>query len=204
MPRHGNILVRTDAWAEVYCGLDEVNGAVTTLQPEHAMFLLHVTLPALKNEHRTTKSVIAAIPLDKGDYRPEPCAKTALELAWHIAAAEHRFFGSVPAGEFDLTPYPRPDSLRNSADIASWYAESFAKDLDRLTTLSGVQLAKVIDFRGLFQLPAVAYLEFGLKHSIHHRGQLSTYLRPMGGKVPAIYGESYDSAEAKKAQAGTA
>ena len=35
----------------------------------------------------------------------------------------------------------------------------------------------------------------------HHRGQLSAYLRPMGAKVPAIYGESYDSAQAKKAQA---
>jgi uncharacterized damage-inducible protein DinB len=38
-----------------------------------------------------------------------------------------------------------------------------------------------------------------LNHTIHHRGQLSTYLRPMGSKVPAIYGESYDSAQAKKA-----
>ena len=35
--------------------------------------------------------------------------------------------------------------------------------------------------------------------AIHHRGQLSTYIRPMGGKVPSIYGESHDSAEAKKA-----
>jgi len=175
------------------------------LQPQQAtVFFNTFSLPALKNEHRITKQIIETIPLDKGEYRPDAVSKTALELAWHIAAAEHRFFGSVPAGEFDLTPYPRPDSIRNSADIVSWYAESFAKDLDRLTTLSGVQLAKVIDFRGLFQLPAVAYLEFGLKHSIHHRGQLSTYLRPMGGKVPAIYGESYDSAEAKKAQAGTA
>lgn len=177
---------------------------MANLQPEHAMFLLQVTLPALKNEHRTTKNVIAAIPLDKGDYRPDPCSKTALELAWHIAAAEHRFFSGVAAGAFDFTPNNRPDSVRNSADLALWYAESFAKDFERLPTLSGEQLAKVIDFRGLFQLPAVVYLEFGLKHSIHHRGQLSTYLRPMGGKVPAIYGESYDSAEAKKAQAGTA
>jgi len=176
---------------------------VANLQPEHAMFLLQVTLPALKNEHRTTKSVIAAIPLDRGDYRPDPCSKTALELAWHIAASEHRFFTGVPAGEFDFAPNPRPDSIQNSADVANWYAETFAKDLERLMTLSGERLAKPIDFRGLFQLPAVAYLELGLKHSIHHRGQLSTYLRPMGGKVPAIYGESYDSAEAKKAQAGT-
>ena len=60
------------------------------------------------------------------------------------------------------------------------------------------QLVKVVDFRGLFQLPAVMYCGFILHHSVHHRGQLSTYLRPMGSKVPAMYGESYDSAEAKK------
>ncbi|HWG87563.1 MAG TPA: DinB family protein, partial [Candidatus Acidoferrales bacterium] len=60
-------------------------------------------------------------------------------------------------------------------------------------------LTRSIDFRGMFQLPAVMFLQTSLNHSIHHRGQLSTYLRPAGGKVPAIYGESYDSAEARKA-----
>ncbi|MDQ6678111.1 MAG: DinB family protein, partial [Acidobacteriota bacterium] len=59
-------------------------------------------------------------------------------------------------------------------------------------------LLRIVDFRGLFQLPAVMYLSFLLHHSIHHRGQLSMYLRPMGAKVPAIYGESYDSAETRK------
>ena len=59
------------------------------------------------------------------------------------------------------------------------------------------QLVKVVDFRGMMQLPAIAFLQLSLLHSSHHRGQLSTYLRPMGAKVPAIYGESYDSAKAK-------
>jgi uncharacterized damage-inducible protein DinB len=130
-------------------------------------------------------------------------AKTALELAWHIVAAEHRFYSGVAAGELDFTPRPRPDNLKNSGDIGKYYGESFAKDLEALKKVSGEQLAKMIDFRGMFQLPAVGFLDLGLRHSIHHRGQLSVYLRPAGGKVPAIYGESYDSAEAKKA-AGTA
>jgi uncharacterized damage-inducible protein DinB len=65
--------------------------------------------------------------------------------------------------------------------------------------LSNEQLIKIVDFRGMFQLPAVMFLNFVLHHTVHHRGQLSTYLRPMGAKVPAIYGESYDSAEARKA-----
>jgi uncharacterized damage-inducible protein DinB len=42
------------------------------------------------------------------------------------------------------------------------------------------------------KMPAVNYLLFTLTHMVHHRGQLSTYLRPMGGKVPSIYGGSFD------------
>lgn len=168
------------------------------LQPEQATFLLEMSIPALKNEHRLTRSVIEAIPLDKGDYRPDPASRTALELAWHIVAAEHRFYSGIAAGGFDFTPIHRPENVRNSADIARWFGESFAKNFERVSALSGEQLRKDLDFRGLFELPAVAYLEFSMKHSIHHRGQLSTYLRPMGSRIPAIYGESYDSAEAKK------
>jgi uncharacterized damage-inducible protein DinB len=173
-----------------------------TLQPRDAtVFFNSFSLPALKNEHRITKQIIEAIPLEKGEYRPDPVSKTALELAWHIVAAEHRFMEGIAAGQFDFTPNHRPDSMRDSAGIAVWYAKTFEADFARLTKLNGEQLVKVIDFRGMFQLPAIAYVQFNLHHSIHHRGQLSMYLRPMGAKVPAIYGESYDSAEAKKASA---
>ena len=170
------------------------------LQPDQAQFLLNgVYLPALKNEHRVTKSVIAAIPLDKGGYRPDEISKSALDLAWHIVAAELRFMALVPAGEFDPSPNTQPDSIKNSADLTTWYADNFERAFDNLTKLSSEQLLKIVDFRGVFQLPAVMYLNFLLNHSIHHRGQLSMYLRPMGAKVPAIYGESYDSAQARKA-----
>ena len=170
-----------------------------SMQPEQAVFLMQLMMPALQNEHRTTKCVIEAIPSDKGDYRPDSNAKSAMELAWHIAAASQRFLAGVAAGGFDFTPTPRPESLRTAADIAEWYAEKFAKNHAAISALSGEKLSKVLDFRGVVQLPAVAYLQFNMNHEIHHRGQLSTYLRPMGSKVPAIYGESYDSAEAKKA-----
>jgi len=171
-----------------------------TLQPEQASFLLHsVYLPGLRNEHRITKSIIEAIPLDKGDYRPDAVSKSAMELAWHITVSEMRFMDAVPAGAFDFTPRPRPDSIRNSAELVAWYTENFESRFETLTKLSNEQLQKVVDFRGMFQLPAVMYLNFILNHTVHHRGQLSMYLRPMGAKVPAIYGESYDSAEARKA-----
>ncbi len=175
------------------------------LQTDQAKFLLHgVYLPGLKNEYRITKTVIEAIPLDKGDYRPDEISKSALDLAWHIAATEMRFMEAVAAGEFDLGPRPKPDSIKDSADMTGWYTDNFEPRFEKLTSLTNDQLVRIVDFRGLFQLPAVMYLNFVLNHSIHHRGQLSTYLRPMDAKVPAIYGESYDSAEARKAAQKTA
>lgn len=170
------------------------------IPPDQARFLLHeVYLPGLRNENRVTKSVIEAIPLDKGDYRPDQVSKSALELAWHIVATEMRFMDALPAGEFDLRPRQRPDSTLTSRGLSAWYVENFEPRFGKLENLSDEQLTKIIDFRGMFHLPAVMYLDFVLHHSIHHRGQLSMYLRPMGAKVPAIYGESYDSAEARKA-----
>lgn len=171
-----------------------------TLQPEQAMFLLHmVALPSLAAEHPLTKRVIEAIPLDRGDYRPDAVSRTAFELAWHIASAENRFLDGVASGEFNYGGPKPPDSVRNSADIARWYAETFDRNVTRLKQLSSEQLVKALDFRGMFQFPAVVYLLAGLNHTIHHCGQLSMYLRPMGAKVPSIYGESYDDAQARKA-----
>jgi uncharacterized damage-inducible protein DinB len=170
------------------------------MQPDQAFFVLQeVFLPSYQNEHHTTRNVIKAIPLDQGDYRPDPIAMNALALAWHIASAEMRFLDSVVAGVFDISPRPKPDSIENSADLLAWYTENFQTKWAAVANMSGEHLARIIDFRGMLQMPAVMLLGLGLRHSIHHRGQLSTYLRPMGAKVPAIYGESYDSAEARKA-----
>jgi len=170
------------------------------IQPDQARFLLHgVYLPGLRSEHGITKSIIEAIPLDKGDYRPDQVSKSALDLAWHIVATEMRFMEALPAGQFDLSPRQRPDSTATSRGLSAWYIENFEPRFEKLENLSDQQLTKIVDFRGMFQLPAVMYLDFVLHHSIHHRGQLSMYLRPMGAKVPAIYGESFDSAEARKA-----
>ena len=170
------------------------------LTPEQAVFLLQdVYLPVLKAEQRTTKAVLEAVPADKPDYRPDPFAKTAIELVRHIAAAENRFLETTINGEFNAGSPGIPENVKTPTEVAAWYANQFEKNCEALAKLSGEQLLKMVDFRGMFQRPAVAFLQIGLNHSIHHRGQLSTYLRPMGGKVPAIYGESYDSAQAKKA-----
>jgi uncharacterized damage-inducible protein DinB len=171
-----------------------------TMTADQAKFLLHdVYLGTLKNESRTTKKVLEAVPADKAEYRPDPISKTANELVRHIAAADNRFVEAVLTGVFDTNPAMIPENVKTPAEIASWYEQRYAKNFEALTKATGEQLAKIVDFRGMFQWPAVKFLIFGLQHTIHHRGQLSSYLRCMGAKVPAIYGESYDSAEAKKA-----
>jgi len=172
---------------------------MATMQPEQALFLRDWMLGALKREHPITRGVIEAIPVDRGLYRPDAIVKNADDLAWHIVGAEHRFMDAVVNGVFDLTPRPRPEALKTSTDISRWYADAFAQDVEHVAAMPLDGLLKVVDFRGIFQLPAVAYLHTAHIHSIHHRGQLSMYLRPMGAKVPAIYGESYDSALAKSA-----
>jgi uncharacterized damage-inducible protein DinB len=173
--------------------------AAPQMTPDQAKFLFAQGLAALKFEHATTKRVIEAIPHDKADYRPDANAKSALELAWHIVAAEKRFLAGICAGAFDFAAINRPEMVRTPADIAAWFDETFAKNLDQVQTLSGEELVRSIDFRG-FQLPAVSFIQLSLNHTIHHRGQLSTYLRPMGGKVPSIYGESYDATQERLAK----
>jgi uncharacterized damage-inducible protein DinB len=162
------------------------------------LIISSVGLPSLHAEHPVTKSVIAAIPADKADYRPDAITRSAIDLAWHIVTAENRFLEAVLSGAFDLSPWARPDTVRSPKDVNGWYEDRLARNVERLKGASGEQLVKRIDFRGLFQFPAVIYVQLALNHSIHHRGQLSMYLRPMGAKVPSIYGESYDARLARE------
>ena len=173
---------------------------MSQITPENATFMLHMYLPILKNESRTTHNVLAAVPADRSDYRPDTYSKTAMELVRHIANADNFFVEAVLNGAFQPGTLI-PESAKTPAEIAAWYADHYAQNLATLEKATAEELTRVIDFRGLFQWPAVNFLMFGLHHAIHHRGQLTTYLRAMGSKVPAIYGESYDSAQAKQAAA---
>jgi len=86
----------------------------------------------------------------------------------------------------------RADKPKNIAELVEWYDKNMQRGAARVAALSGEQLVTPVEFFGLFNLPAVAYLGFLNNHCIHHRGQLSSYLRPMGSKCPSIYGGSYD------------
>src|SRR6476660_7324566 len=106
----------------------EYNYAMPTLQPDQALFLRHWMLGALTREHPLTRTVIEAIPGDKGDPRPDSVGRSAVDLAWHIVGAEHRFLEAVANGVFDFTNSGRPPELQTAADIARWYADTFPRD----------------------------------------------------------------------------
>lgn len=160
------------------------------LTPEFARGFCAVMLDGIAREAECTKRVIAAVPDAKSDYRPDPNARTAKELAWHIANTDVQFLTGIADQKFTMaSPEHKPQT---SSEVAAWYDENMKRGIARVRAMTEEQLMTPIDFMGVFNLPAVFYLGFLNNHSIHHRGELATYLRPMGSKVPSIYGGSYD------------
>jgi uncharacterized damage-inducible protein DinB len=162
--------------------------------------LQHIALDIIENEAKTTRRVIEAIPADRSHYKPDPISKSALQLARHIAVSELHFLRSIRAGKFDYK-YAMPEALKTPAEIAAWYAEEIEKAAAELRSMSPEELGKTMEFLGTMEMPAVLYLNLAVHHSIHHRGQLTAYIRPMGGRVPSIYGPSYEDDQAEKATA---
>lgn len=160
------------------------------MTPEQGKLLCHVFADTMKSETEATRKVIRAIPEDKKSYKPEPKSRNAGELAWHIVTAEIWFIDGVIDGKFSMGgEAPAPATL---AAVLEWYETNHRDRLAKLTSLAADKLVVPIPFFGVMELPAVAYLNFLNLHTAHHRGQLSTYLRPMGSKVPDIYGGSAD------------
>lgn len=164
------------------------------MNPQEAKTVADFLIADFENEMRTTLRVIEAIPAGRLDYRPDSKAKTGLGLIRHITLEDEWLLNSIANGQF--TPPPDDSDacgIMNPADAAARYKEKVPAALNRVRALPGEKLAKVLDLLGMVQAPAVNLLAMAVKHSVHHRGQLSSYLRPMGGKVPGIYGPSADT-----------
>jgi uncharacterized damage-inducible protein DinB len=160
--------------------------------PEYAAVIRDMNLQTLEREFVTTAKVIRAVPDAKSSYKPDPNAKSAAELAWHLASSEVWFLDSIANGKFvpgGESGYKNPGTMEQ---IATWYEQETKRGVAAVKKVSADKLVQPLDFFGAFQLPTFAYLTFQLVHGVHHRGQLSTYLRPMGSKVPSIYGGSFD------------
>ena len=161
------------------------------MRPNDARFLLDFLLPQVKSEQAVTRKILASVPLGAEHYQPSPKSMSAIELARHIAVCELWFLDAVVNGRFDDGAAP-PETATTCEDIAAWYAENTSRRIPLLERISADDLAKEVDYIGLRKDPAVAYLNIAIRHTVHHRGQLSAYLRGMGARVPAIYVESAD------------
>jgi len=160
------------------------------LTPEFVLGYRAMMLDGIAREMECTKKVFGAVPDDKADYRPDPNARDAKELMWHIANSDVQFLDGVGDLRFSMeTPEHKPQT---AAEVVAWYDENMKRGLTKVAQLTPEQLLTPVEFFGVFNLPAVLYLGFLNNHSVHHRGELTTYLRPMGSKVPSIYGGSYD------------
>ncbi|HTC54858.1 MAG TPA: DinB family protein [Candidatus Sulfotelmatobacter sp.] len=160
------------------------------LTPEFALGYCAMTLDGILREAEITKKVIAAVPDAASSYKHDPNGRTAKELAWHLANTDVQFLDGIADLKFNMaSPERKPQT---SAEVVAWYDANMKRGAARVAAMTPEQLMTPINFYNVFNLPAVLYLGFLNNHSIHHRGELATYLRPMGSKVPSIYGGSYD------------
>ena len=163
------------------------------MNPESAKAMADFYLPVLAQEIETNVRVFKAVPEDERDYRPHSKSMSALELARHMSLEDVWFLQAVIDGQFGAMPAQGEDSeVKSVAEAVDLYHDKMPALIEQVKSLSGEQLTQELSLMGVFNLPAIGFLSFMLRHTVHHRGQLSAYLRPMGSKVPQIYGGSAD------------
>lgn len=165
------------------------------MDAQHARFLADYFANLLESESKTTTRVLQAVPDDQREYRPDPKSRTAWDLALHVATGDLWFIDSICEAAFNWDPEFEKRltaGVNTTADIVAMYQREHPARVARLRSTPGEQLAREADFFGMLKQPAVLFLGVANNHGIHHRGQLASYLRAMGSKVPAMYGGSAD------------
>jgi len=137
--------------------------------------------------------VVAAVPEDGLDYRPDPKSRTAREMIGHLLGHTLDLVELVDDGAIHHRNQVPVESV---AKAASDFDASFGVLADKLSTVDEAQWDKSATFWVGDHVVATGPQEqlawMMLLDAVHHRGQLSAYLRPMGSKVPSIYGPSAD------------
>ena len=159
------------------------------MNADQAKAVAEVIGQGLQGEWMHTYKAINAINDAKKDYKPANDSRTAWDLAHHIAVCDVGFLEAVASNSF--ANFPAKTGARSIPELAEWYKHEMPKALEKVLALDGNHLSQVVEAFGM-KLPSATYLMFCNNHMIHHRGQLTTYIRPTGGKVPAMYGGSFD------------
>lgn len=151
-------------------------------------------LDAFRREHAVTMKVLRAFPADQANFRPHPRSNTVKDLAYTFVMEQHMialaFRDALRLGG------PRPDK---PADLNA-AVEQFDREYHDLVRL--IEQLPDDKMEGTVKFPVgpgkigdwtkMAFAWFMLSDQIHHRGQLTVYLRMIDGKVPSIYGPSGD------------
>ena len=138
-------------------------------------------------ESQTTRSVLSRIP-DGSDYRPDAKSRTAQEIAWQIVCEEKMIIEALESGAAAWAPPPMPARMK---DVLETYETQSADIAARWAALPAARWDGTLEFFG-DRRPASPMAWSFLFDIVHHRGQITTYLRPMGSRVPQIYGPSGD------------
>jgi uncharacterized damage-inducible protein DinB len=146
-----------------------------------------------EKEAPAMRKVIERIPQDRSDYRADPKARTAREIAWLLVREEVVLGEGLEKGSLNWEDIPTPATVKEILDIYDRHHDEITRKLQRLEASKWEQSVPFM-WQGQEVMRASGYDNaWGfLLDQIHHRGQLSTYLRPMGSTVPAIYGPSAD------------
>lgn len=146
-----------------------------------------------EKEAPVTRKVLSRIPQAQSDYKPEPRSRTAREIAWLIVREEKLLVEGLENGKIEWVEPPVPATVE---EILAFYERHHNEVTQRLHKLAAMQWEAQIPFvvqgQEVMRASASHFAWEFLFDQIHHRGQLSTYLRPMGSTVPAIYGPSAD------------
>ena len=140
-----------------------------------------------RNESKTTRKVLGRIP-EGSSYKPDPKSRTAREIAWQIVCEEKMIIEALENGKAEWAPPPIPATMKEVVDA---YDKQDAGMAQRWKALPAERWDGMLEFFGKQRHASPMAWSF-LFDIVHHRGQITTYLRPMGSTVPQIYGPSGD------------
>lgn len=158
------------------------------------MTLREFYLQRQKAEAPVFLRVLKALPKDQLSYKPHERSPSAEQLAWTLTAETKACIDVIADGKTEWTTVPPPpiDEMLEMFESHSKQLTEIVSKMDEALWDKKAQF--YFDGQMVSEQPIGDFLWFILYDAIHHRGQLSAYLRPMGAKVPAIYGPSADEA----------
>ncbi len=151
---------------------------------------------ALKDERaRTTRALRLPFPSSASEFRPHATSQAAREIV-HTLCVEALIGTAALDGSLDMKKLNFPAPPPTWSDVLEAFHGSYDKLSAALDATPDTELAATMTFmvgpKQLGEVPKGEIVRFMLNDHIHHRGQLSVYLRMSGGKVPSIYGPSKD------------